>query len=371
MDPIWSYLLMGFAISIGMLILGLFIADQLLAAPHFKEGTSNHFDGKKFVNPHDGHSHHYGDVLKWWLGGNDKGVWRKLDASEVTVGTPPSISAGSGRAAVTFINHASFLIQLDGYNLLTDPIWSDRASPYTWIGPKRMRPPGIRFEDLPAIDAVLLSHNHYDHLDEATVLRLWEEHRPQFITPLGVSQYLHSLGIEDTIDLDWWQQQHLHPSLNVHAVPAQHFSGRGLFDRNKTLWCGYVLESDLLAGNLYYAGDTGYGPFFKDVHEQFGPIDTAIIPIGAFKPRWFMESIHVSPEQAIQIHFDVQARTSIGMHFGTFPLADDGMEEPVHELKRTRRELGLTSDDFRILAEGQSYSLPMATQRNEARSMAS
>jgi L-ascorbate metabolism protein UlaG (beta-lactamase superfamily) len=361
---------MGFGVGIGLLILGLLVADKLLAAPHFNEGESNHFDGKKFVNPHNGHSHHYGDVLKWWLGGNDKGPWHKLDEKTGSTCTPPHIAAGSGQAAVTFINHASFLIQLDGYNLLTDPIWSDRASPYNWIGPKRMRPPGIRFEDLPKIDAVLLSHNHYDHLDETTVLRLWKEHRPRFIAPLGVSQFLQHLGIEDTVDLDWWQHQQLRQGLNVHAVPAQHFSGRGLFDRNKTLWCGYLLESDELVGNLYYAGDTGYGPFFKDIKERFEPIDTAIIPIGAFKPRWFMESIHVSPEEALQIHFDVEATTSIGMHYGTFPLADDGMEEPVKELKRTRYELGLTAEDFRILPEGESYYLPMAQQHSQSRSIA-
>jgi L-ascorbate metabolism protein UlaG (beta-lactamase superfamily) len=359
MGPIWSYLLVGFTIAVGLLLVGLFIADHLLAAPHFKTGKSNHFDGKKFVNLHDGHSHHYGDVLKWWLGGNDKGPWKRLSDRDVSYSEPPQLGPDSDRIAITFINHASFLIQFDGHNILTDPIWSDRASPYSWIGPKRMRPPGVKFEDLPPIDTVLLSHNHYDHLDEATVLKLWERYRPLFITPLGVSQFLHSLGITKTMDLDWWDNHAISEKLNIHAVPAQHFSGRGLFDRNKTLWCGYVFETDLLHGNIYYAGDTGYGPFFKDIYDRFAPIEASMIPIGAFKPEWFMESIHVSPDQAVRIHQDVQSKTSIAMHYGTFPLADDGMFEAVDALKQARDEAGLTSDDFMILPEGDTHYLEL------------
>lgn len=350
---IWSFAIIGtFAVA-------LFAVDKLLSAPKYKENTSDHFDGKRFINPNDTVTHNYGDVLKWWLSGNDKGVWHNLTEQK---STPQFISPqerNRGDCHITFVNHATFLLQLDGQNILTDPIWSHRASPYQWIGPKRMSNPGIPFDDLPTIDTVLISHNHYDHLDTRTVKKLKEEHNPQFIVPLGVEKYLHEKGISNTVRLDWWEKVELDGQLDLTAVPAQHFSGRGLFDRNKTLWCGYVLHTSL--GNIYFAGDTGYGNFVKDIGNKFGPMYTSIIPIGAYKPRWFMKSIHMSPEEAVKAHQDVQSQYSIGMHFGTFPMADDGMYEPAEDLAKARDKYQLTEKEFFILEQGESHKANAVT----------
>ncbi|MGD8426247.1 MAG: MBL fold metallo-hydrolase [Balneolaceae bacterium] len=327
--------------------------DKLLSAPKYVDGNSDHFDGKKFVNPDDSGTHHYFDVLKWWLSGNDKGVWHKIseDPSGRFPAPEPSVPKDEFRA--TFVNHATFLLQVEGMNILTDPVWSDRASPYQWIGPKRMRPPGIAFNDLPSIDIVLLTHNHYDHLDITTIHKLNEKYEPKFIVPLGVERFLHDEGIFDTVHLDWWDTHILKEQFSLTAVPARHFSGRGLFDRNKTLWCGYVLHTSV--GNIYFAGDTAYGKFLTDIGKRFGPMHTSFIPIGAYKPRWFMEPIHVSPEEAVQVHKDVQSQTSIAMHFGTFPMADDGMYEAVEALQKELDSRNVNRNEFKVLKEGETH----------------
>jgi L-ascorbate metabolism protein UlaG (beta-lactamase superfamily) len=323
-----------------------------LAAPKYKDDNSNHFDGNKFVNPDRVGNHSYFDVLKWWLSGNDKGVWQRLEKSDVQQFPAPEKSVDPEELHVTFINHASFLLRIDGVNILTDPIWSYRASPYQWIGPKRMRPPGIEFDDLPPIDLVLISHNHYDHLDIHTVKKLAEKHDSQFIVPLGVEQYLNNHGVENTIHVDWWEELSFDTNLSLTTVPARHFSGRGLFDRNQTLWCGYVLHTSV--GNVYFAGDTGYGNFLKDIGNKFGPLHTAFIPIGAYRPRWFMKSIHLSPEDAVIAHRDLQSKQSIAMHFGTFPMADDGMTEAVEELEQAQAKHGISAEEFSVLPEGKT-----------------
>lgn len=335
-----------------LLVAGLFIVDHMIAAPKYMEGTSNHFDGKNFVNPDEVGNHSYFEVLKWWFTKNDKGDWPTFHPEDVQEPVKPKPFPADEELQVTFINHASFLLQVDGMNILTDPIWSERASPFQWIGPRRKRPPGIRFEDLPPIDAVLISHNHYDHLDYHTVLRLQEEHDPQFIVPLGVEQFLNHEGIYDTVELDWWESYSTPDGLSLTAVPARHFSGRGVFDRNTTLWCGFVLHTGV--GNVYYAGDTGYSDFFKEIGRKFGPMQASMIPIGAYLPRWFMAPIHLSPVEALKVHRDVNSRQSFAMHFGTFPLADDGMFDAAVELRQTLREEdeGL-EQPFLILKEGE------------------
>lgn len=349
---IWSLAL------IGTFIAALIVVDKLLAAPKYKENTSDHFNGRRFINPHDSETHTYFDVLKWWLGGNDKGAWHKLEQHEVPQFPAPPEKVEPGECNITFVNHATFLLQIDGMNILTDPIWSYRASPYQWIGPKRMRPPGINFNNLPAIDTVLISHNHYDHLDIHAVKKLQEKYDPQFIVPLGVEKYLHDQGIPKTTHLDWWDNISLDSQLDLTAVPAQHFSGRGLFDRNKTLWCGYVLHTSF--GNIYFAGDTGYGDFFNEIGQKFGPMHTSIIPIGAYKPHWFMKSIHMSPKEAVKAHNDVQSQQSIAMHFGTFPMADDGMHAPIEDLQKAREQYQIAENNFFTLQHGKCYNLSTA-----------
>lgn len=338
--------------AILLLIFATYVVDFIIKAPAFEGLESENFNGKTFKNLDGIKARGFKDIIKWALSG-DPGTWTKMHEEHADYGSIEHSRNGYEDVHITFVNHATFLIQVDGLNILTDPIWSLRASPFQWIGPKRMRPPGIRFEDLPEIDLVLISHNHYDHLDENTVVALKEKFDPQFITPLGVSAYLHKLGIERTLEMDWWNSKEINTDLSISAVPAQHFSGRGLTDRDKTLWCGFVLQTPTTT--VYFAGDTGYDGFFKKIGAHFDPIDVALIPIGAYRPRWFMRPIHVNPEEAVLIHRDIGAKTSIGMHFGTFPLADDGMAEPRQDLKKAKKKHGLMEDEFITLQEGETH----------------
>jgi len=318
----------------------------MLSASAYEGSQSKNFNGDTFENPDNVEAKNFTDVIKWMLN-REQGEWKKIPAEDVTFGKIFEARVEDSLQVITFVNHSTFLIQTDSLNILTDPIWSDRASPFSFAGPKRMRPPGIKFDDLPEIDLVLISHNHYDHLDLATILLLEEKYSPQFIVPLGVDLFLKNKGIENVIALDWWEQKNISETVRIAAVPAQHFSGRGLFDRNKTLWCGYVIQS--IHGNIYFAGDTGYGDFFKDIAKRYQPVKTALIPIGAYKPRWFMKPMHVNPAEAIKIHKELNSELTIGMHFNTFPLADDGRNDPVNDLSKA-----LEGENFTVLEEGKS-----------------
>jgi len=335
--------------------------DLIIKAPVSSGWKSDHFNGKTFSNPDNVKGRGAKDIVKWSLTG-DPGPWREVTEREAEMGHPPRERVSEGEVVFTFVNHSTFLIQAGGLNILTDPIWSQRASPFQWVGPKRMRPPGIRYEDLPEIDLVLISHNHYDHLDVQTVQRLRESFDPLFVTPLGVGRFLEDNGIRKYTELDWWGEHRCSDGVAVTGVPAQHFSGRGLSDRDKTLWCGYVIG--MPNGNIYFAGDTGYNGIFKEIGRRFAPIHTALIPIGAYRPRWFMAPIHVDPDEAVLIHKDVGAERSIGMHFGTFPLADDGMHEPMRDLAEARQKYGISEEAFRTLNEGES--LVLRTDRPQA-----
>jgi L-ascorbate metabolism protein UlaG (beta-lactamase superfamily) len=252
---------------------------------------------------------------------------------------------------VTFVNHSTFLLQLDGVNILTDPIWSERASPLTWIGPKRHRPPAIRFEDLPPIQVVLLSHDHYDHMDIPTLQRLAREHHPVIYTGLRNTRTLAKHGIGNVVELDWWEASSA-GDMRITAVPAQHFSGRSPFNRDSTLWCGFVVESS--SATICFAGDSGMGPHFEQIGQQFPSIDLAILPIGAFRPEWFMGEVHMSPAEAVQAHLRLGAKSSVASHFCTFRLADDGQDEPVERLREALAHTDLNGTEFLVpgLGEG-------------------
>lgn len=278
--------------------------------------------GKRFANlvatSHAGAS----SLVKWGLT-RKPGAWdRWLDAPP---GPPPPPAVAGHRLRITHINHATWLIQGHGVNILTDPIWSDRCSPLSTVGPKRHRPPGIRFEDLPRIDGILLSHNHYDHLDMPTLRTLAQTFQPWVITGLGNGPIVKSAGITRVIELDWWQSIQIQDEVEVTAVPAQHFSGRSLWDRDHTLWVGLMLS--LPQSVTFFAGDTGYGHHFEQIARGFPKIDLSLLPIGAFRPEWFMSRVHMSPDEAIRAHAALGSHTSVGIHYGTFRLADDGQTE--------------------------------------------
>lgn len=326
----------------------IFIVGSVISGPSYQGQSSDHFDGKKFFTPDARKPEGFGGVLKWMLN-RERGEWQE-DLNEAYGAHP--LAHEKENIRITFINHSTFLIQVDGLNILTDPIYSKRASPFGWAGPKRMRLPGIKFEDLPRIDAVLISHNHYDHLDLPTLRTIFGGHHPKFITPLGVKALLENESISSVIDLDWWQQSNLSDSVSVTAVPAQHFSGRGFFDRDATLWCGYVIKTS--KGSIYFAGDTGYHPtMFKEIGDRSGPIKISLVPIGAYKPYWFMSAVHTSPEDAVKVHLDLKSEQSIGIHFGTFPLADEGYTEPVKDLASALSKHKVSERSFITLKQGE------------------
>jgi L-ascorbate metabolism protein UlaG (beta-lactamase superfamily) len=323
-----------------------FMTGAMLSAPKYKGPVSDHFNGKQFINPGGLKAKGLPEVMKWMFS-RKREKWTEVKSDF----GPRPLDFNKEGIRITYVNHTTFLIQVDGLNILTDPVWSTRTSPFQWAGPKRMRQPGLRLEDLPRIHVVLLSHNHYDHLDINTMRTIFGGHHPQIITPLGVKAYLDQERISGSKDLDWWDEASLSDKVSVQCVPAQHFSGRGSLDRDATLWCGYMLNTS--AGRLYFAGDTGYNDkTFREIGTRCGEIRLSIIPIGAYKPRWFMSPIHVSPDEAVKIHLDVKSKQSIASHFGTFPLADDSYEDPITDLKKALHDNSLPESDFMILKEG-------------------
>lgn len=310
----------------GTAVAAIFVLGRLFSAPRYEGPDSDHFDGAQFHNLDRGEQSRTA-FFKWMLT-RERTPWpRWVDAHP---GPPPPERAGPGELRVTFVNHATILIQFDGVNLLTDPIWSERTSPVSWAGPRRHRPPGIRIEDLPPLDAIVISHNHYDHLDLPTLRGLADTDLPIFL-PLGNDLLLVRENVPGAIAVDWWESRPLGERCRLHLVPAQHFSARGSADRNANLWGGFVIENGEDA--VYFAGDTGWGRHFALIAERFPQIRLAILPIGAFKPRWFMAPVHVDPAEAIRAHRELHARASMVMHFGTFPLGDDGMTESADLLR--------------------------------------
>ncbi len=352
-----------------------------ISAPRYKGPTSDHFDGKQFFNPSGQNSKGFSDLLKWQTSKKEKTPWSAVQnfefgekptaqiASKMTKEDPSVQNAFSTNLSdlrVTFVGHSTVLLQFDGWNVLTDPVWYARCSPLQWAGPKRIVPAGIRLEDLPPIDLILQSHNHWDHLDIENLKKIYEKHKPQIVTSLGISPFLKQHGIEESVDLDWnasfslkkgvYTEGASFSDLTVTCLPAQHFSGRGAFDRNATLWSSFMVSSPT-SGNIYFGGDSGYAPFFKTIGAQFGRIRLALIPIGAFKPQWFMSPIHCTPAEAVQIHLDINAEKTLAIHHSTFPLADDGQQEPVEELKKALVLRGVAEADFFILKEGKFRDL--------------
>ena len=256
---------------------------------------------------------------------------------------------GSG-LRTTFVNHSTVLLQQRTCHILTDPIWSERASPLSWIGPRRRRKPGVSWEDLPRIDAVLISHNHFDHLDLPTLRRLAARGDSTFVVAARGARLLRSEKIGPSYELDWGESVSL-TGFTVHCVPALHFSSRGISDRNRTLWCGYVIECQ--ERFVYFAGDTAFGNHFDQIREEFGPPHLALLPIGAYEPRWFMSPVHMAPEEAIRAHEILAARTSIAIHHGTFQLADEGIDTPKKQLIAYA-----ANKTFLVLNNGQFADVP-------------
>jgi N-acyl-phosphatidylethanolamine-hydrolysing phospholipase D len=269
--------------------------------------------------------------------------------------------------AITWVGHATMLVQASGLNVLTDPIFSERASPVQFSGPKRAQPPGIALTDLPRIDVVLISHNHYDHLDFDSVKALSQQTggAPLFLVPLGIKDWFAKAGITTVKELDWWDNV-VEKGVEFNLTPVQHWSARSLGDRSQTLWGGWsVFGADF---HWYYSGDTGYSKDFADTQQRFAPrqtaalgggFDIALIAVGAYEPRWFMQDQHLNPAEAVQVRIDLKAKRSVGVHWGTFELTDESLDQPPKELAAARKDQGVSENDFFLLSIGQTQKLPV------------
>ncbi|MEO6699270.1 MAG: MBL fold metallo-hydrolase [Paraperlucidibaca sp.] len=322
----------------------------LFAKPSIAQAPNAHWDGEHFRNPGRNTKHDAWAALRW-LRTRQPEQWPQWVDSAPSAKPAACHSQQIADWRVTYVNHATVLVQIGPWNVLTDPVWSDRVSPVTFAGPKRVRSVGIALDDLPPIHAVLLSHDHYDHLDIRTLMWLHARDKPLIVTGLGVDAVLKAHGIETVAALDWWQSVTLGP-LEIFFLPAQHFSGRGARDRNRTLWGSLLVNSS--AGALYFAGDTGYGPHFHAIHEHFGAPRLALLPIGAYAPRWFMGPVHMDPADAVRAHQDLQAVHSLGIHFNTFQLTDEAIDAPVITLREELAKQGVSEAHFSVLNEGES-----------------
>ena len=319
--------------------------------PTYQGPVSDHFDGTHFFDP-DGVPPKKLRDLWQWRQTRQPAKWPE-QAPSPYADTPPRRVEGD-RVRFSFVGHASWLIQTAGLNILVDPVWSERASPFRRVGPKRVNAPGIAFEALPPIDVVLVSHGHYDHLDAATLSRLAKAFAPRVITPLGndLTMRKHDKAIRAEA-FDWGDRIVLGNDVTVTLVATRHWSARGLFDRNEVLWASFVIETPV--GKIYAVGDSGYGTgaHFRRVREQHGPLRVALLPIGAYEPRWFMRDQHMNPQDAVQALADCGAERALAHHHGTFQLTDEAIDAPVAALHDALDAAGLPREKFLPLKPGQ------------------
>ncbi len=322
------------------------------SAPEDKPHHTAH--GFRNVHP-DYREKNFGDFLKWrWQQRGNKPL---RSASAPVESVQPDIAflkSNRSDTTLTWIGHATVLLQLDGRNILTDPHFSKRASPVQWVGPKRLVPPLPALEDLPEIDLVVISHDHYDSLDLGTVKALRNRSggdRTLFLVPLGLKRWFLKQGVTRVRELDWWEE-YRSGDLAVTAVPVQHWSKRSLLGRNRTLWAGWVLRTPTF--RFLFAGDTGYTAHFKEIGDRLGPFDAAALPIGAYEPRWFMKDHHMNPDEAVQAHLDLRSRLSVAIHWGTFSLTDEPADEPPRRLREALRNRLVPAAEFRLLKIGET-----------------
>ena len=316
-----------------------------LSGAHWHGRKTDHFDGLRFHNtPIPGTAPDAMKVISWRMD-REPGPWPKF--VDVKPAPPPPARVDGLR--ITFVNHATVLVQIAGFNVLTDPIWGDVAGPVRLLGRRRHRPPGLRLEDLPPIDVVLISHDHYDHLDVETLSRIAERHHPRIVAGLGMASYLAAHGVQGVTDLDWWQWTSPARGLKIYGVPARHDCRRGPCDHDARLWLGFVIRTP--KGDVYFAGDTGYGPHLQAIADRFGPPLVALLPISPGTPRDLFAPVHMDAHEAVIAAKVLRARTSIPIHFGTFSQGDEGDGEAERKL---RSEMGAAP--FVILHNGESWS---------------
>ncbi|HJK87311.1 MAG TPA: MBL fold metallo-hydrolase [Candidatus Megaira endosymbiont of Hartmannula sinica] len=344
-------------IIISILIILTIITLILLSffSKYYNGNKSDHFDGTYFLDPVKNNNKNFIDFFKWQATKRNTSWPKNIEVEKYD--TPPPIVKGN-RLRVSNIGHTTFLIQTQGINILTDPIWENRASPFSFIGPKRIIDPGIKFENLPKIDVVWISHNHYDHLDIKTIERLWNKDKPRIITPLGNDTIIHSYNKNITVEtVDWHRMLSISPQVKFHFTPMQHWSARGILDKNKALWAALTIETS--GGNIYFVGDSGYGNgrYFKQDKEKFGNFRLALLPMGAYEPRWFMKYAHMNPEEMLKAYEDLGQPYTIPSHYDVFKLTDEGIGEAVEKLKIAMEERN-SGENIRILKVGEFFEVP-------------
>ena len=317
-----------------------------------------HHTEKGFRNPYPEYiDRTFGDFLRWILverRTNGKGQEYRHYPVEKVENDGLFLRKNNDSFTVTWVGHSTILIQLEGVTILTDPTWSDRASPFQFAGPKRHAEPGIAFEDIPPVDVVIISHDHYDHLDKTTIRMLGNT--PFYVVPLGLGTFLEKNDIDNYRELDWWDAIY-YKDLEIVCTPSQHFSGRTPFNRDGTLWCSWVVNGK--TGNFYFCGDSGYFPGFREISEKYGPFDLVALPIGAYLPQWFMGPVHLSPVEALQVFKELRGRKCIPIHWGTFKLADDPIENPPAVLLEEIKNGTIDNEDIWMLKHGETRVITM------------
>jgi L-ascorbate metabolism protein UlaG (beta-lactamase superfamily) len=342
----------GFPVIAGIGATGAWGAYARNRNPYYEGPVRANFDGVRFRNPDRPVTKGFADFLRWqWEGGRE--AWPASFPSPHAGGRPPERVSG---LRITHIGHASVLLQTAGLNILIDPVFSDRASPVSFAGPRRVNAPGIALDDLPPIDAVLVTHNHYDHLDGATLAALWARHKARVIVPLGNDGIVKGHAPDIAVSAhDWGDEVELSDTVRVRLEPSYHWSARSFNDRRMALWASFAITTP--AGLVYHVGDTGYhdGAIFREAGARYGEIALAILPIGAFEPRWFMRDNHMNPEEAVAVMRDLRARQALGHHWGTFQLTNEGIERPVEALDAALRAAGIAPERFLPLRPGFSW----------------
>ncbi|MDH4561387.1 MBL fold metallo-hydrolase [Pseudomonas sp. BN411] len=325
----------------------------------YRGPASDNFDGRRFRNIEPKPHKDLRSFLRWQFSREKQADWLDQPGPAAPPEVPTRVEGDELR--ITYINHASLLIQHRGLNIVTDPVWSQRVSPFSFVGPRRHHPPGLELDQLPPIDLILVSHNHYDHLDLESLRGLAERFPlARVVSGLGNAMLIRETGFKNVVELDWWQELPLEGGLKLHSVPVQHWSARTRSDTNETLWMGFVIESP--DGPFLFPGDTGLGPEFRLIRERFGPMRFAALPIGAYAPRWFMRDNHMNPDDAVQAHKQLESAHSLAIHFGTFNLTDEGQFAPPRDLAKALTDWQVDADDFRVPTPGYQWVIPPMTR---------
>jgi L-ascorbate metabolism protein UlaG (beta-lactamase superfamily) len=348
----------GFSLAAGLIAaaaaatgVGMRVARRV----YYDGPVSDHFDGERFFDRHSAPAKRLTD-LALWIRTRERAHWPPWAPSPFADKPPPHVRGHGWR--ISYVGHASLLLQTAGLNILIDPVWSARASPFRFVGPKRVNDPGIAFADLPPIDTVLVSHGHYDHLDVATLSRIARAHAARVISPLGNDAIMraHDEAIQAE-GYDWHDRVALSRDVTLTLVPTRHWSARGLFDRNKALWASFIIETP--RGRIYHVADSGYGGghHFRAARERYGPFRLAVLPIGAYEPRWFMRDQHVNPQEAVKAFIDCGAELALAHHHGTFQLTDEAIDAPVRALAEALAKANIAPERFRVLKPGEILQL--------------